>query len=170
MVVQGTASDNVGVRDVRVRVDAGAYALATTTNAWATWTITVNITTLGAHSLTLNVRDGAGNFRTVGRSITISEDSGGTPDTTIPTGTITTPAAGATVSSPITVSGTVADTGGSGLRDVRVRIDSGVYQLATGTTNWSTSIASATGPHGITVNIRDNAGNYRTIGRDIIVQ
>lgn len=159
VVVTGTASDNVGVRDVRVRVDAGAYATATTTNAWATWTITLNITAIGAHTLTLNVRDAAGNYRTVGRSITISEDGGGGPDTTPPNVAITSPATGATVSSPITVTGTASDN--VGVRDVRARIDAGTYQTATGTTNWTISIAAPSGSRKITVNARDAAGNYR---------
>ena len=166
ITVSGTASDNVGVRDVRVRVDSGGYLTATTTNAWANWTINLSITAAGVHRITANARDAAGNFRTTGRDITIGSS---TPDTTSPSVAITSPEAGATVISPISVSGTASDTGGSGLRDVRVRIDSGAYQTATGTANWSTSIASPSGNHRITVNARDNAGNFRTTGRDVLV-
>jgi hypothetical protein len=75
--VQGTASDNSGgsgVRDVRVRVDAGAYAAATPAapGDWSTWSRTVTITAPGSHTIAANVRDNAGNFRTVGVNITIS--------------------------------------------------------------------------------------------------
>jgi hypothetical protein len=167
VTVTGTASDNVGVRDVRVRVDSGSYILATTTNAWANWTVNLNITVTGAHRLTGNVRDAAGNFRTFTRDITVSSGGGGGTDTTPPTVAITSPAANATVSSPISVTGTASDN--VGIRDVRVRIDSGTYQTATGTTNWSISIASPTGSHRITVNARDNAGNFRTAARDVVV-
>jgi hypothetical protein len=126
----------------------------------------LSITAAGVHRITANARDAAGNFRTTGRDITIGSS---TPDTTSPSVAITSPEAGATVISPISVSGTASDTGGSGLRDVRVRIDSGAYQTATGTANWSTSIASPSGNHRITVNARDNAGNFRTTGRDVLV-
>ncbi|HEU4447361.1 MAG TPA: Ig-like domain-containing protein, partial [Nitrososphaeraceae archaeon] len=75
--VQGTASDNPGgsgVRDVRVRVDAGAYAAATPAapGDWSTWSRTVTITAPGSHTIAANVRDNAGNFRTIGVNITIS--------------------------------------------------------------------------------------------------
>ena len=164
VTVTGTASDNVGVRDVRVRVDSGSYVTATTTNNWANWTVTFNITALGTHTLTANVRDATGNFRTAGRSITISSSSG-TTDTTPPGLMITSPAANTTVSSPIPVRGTASDN--VGVRDVRVRIDSGTYQTATTTNawaNWSINIAAAPGSRRITANARDTAGNYRTAG------
>ena len=75
--VQGTASDNSGgsgVRDVRVRVDAGAYAAATPAapGDWSTWSRTVTITAPGSHTIAANVRDNAGNFRTIGVNITVS--------------------------------------------------------------------------------------------------
>jgi Domain of unknown function (DUF1929)/Bacterial Ig domain/TAT (twin-arginine translocation) pathway signal sequence len=77
ILVRGTASDNAGgsgVRDVRVRVDAGAYAAATPAapGDWSTWSRTVTITAPGSHTIAANVRDNAGNFRTVGVNITIS--------------------------------------------------------------------------------------------------
>jgi hypothetical protein len=169
VTVSGTASDNIGVRDVRVRVDSNAYQTATTTNAWANWTINLSITALGSHSITANARDAAGNFLTQLINITIS-DTPPTPDTTPPSLAITSPVANATVSSPITVTGTASDN--LGVRDVRVRIDSGTYQLATTANawaNWSISIASPTGSHTITVNARDQAGNFRTAARAVNV-
>jgi hypothetical protein len=77
VLVQGTASDNTGgsgVRDVRVRVDTGAYVTATPQSPgnWSTWSITVSITAVGSHTITANCRDNAGNFRTRGSNITIA--------------------------------------------------------------------------------------------------
>jgi hypothetical protein len=77
VLVQGTASDNTGgsgVRDVRVRVDTGAYVTATPQSPgnWSTWSITVSITAVGSHTITANCRDNAGNFRTRGVNITIA--------------------------------------------------------------------------------------------------
>ena len=84
----GTASDNPGgsgVRDVRVRVDSGAYAAATPAapGNWSTWSRTVSITTEGAHTISVNCRDNADNFRTIGVNITVSS-APPAPDTTIP--------------------------------------------------------------------------------------
>ena len=166
VVISGTATDNVGgsgMRDVRVRVDSGAYQTATLTGS--NWTITLNITAEGPHTITANARDIANNFTT--RGITINIGTPPPPDTTPPTVTITSPAANATVSSPITVTGTASDN--VGVRDVRVRIDAGAYQTATGTNNWSISIASPPGAHRIFVNARDAAGNYRVVARDVNV-
>jgi hypothetical protein len=101
VVISGTATDNVGgsgMRDVRVRVDSGAYQTATLTGS--NWTITLNITAEGPHTITANARDLANNFTT--RGITINIGTPPPPDTTPPTVTITSPAANATVSSPIT--------------------------------------------------------------------
>ena len=174
VLVQGTASDNTGgsgVRDVRVRVDTGAYVTATpqAPGNWSTWSITVSITATGSHTITANCRDNAGNFRTRGSNITISSAP---PDTTIPNVTITSSTANATVASPITVQGTASDN--VGVRDVRVRIDSGAYQTATpeapsNWTTWSISIASPPGSHRITANARDVAGNLRTTGVTVTV-
>ncbi len=166
VVISGTATDNVGgsgMRDVRVRVDSGAYQTATLTGS--DWTITMNITVEGAHTITANARDIANNFTT--RGITINIGTPPPPDTTPPTLAITSPAANATVSSPITVTGTAEDN--VGVRDVRVRIDAGAYQTATGTNNWTISIASPPGAHRIFVNARDAAGNYRVVARDVNV-
>jgi Domain of unknown function (DUF1929)/Bacterial Ig domain len=160
VTVSGTASDNVGVRDVRVRVDSNAYQTATTTNAWANWTINLSITTVGSHTITANARDAAGNFVT--RGITINIGTAPTPDTTQPNIAITSPAANSSVSSPITVTGTASDN--VGVRDVRVRLDSNAYQTATTTNawaNWTISITSPTGSHNIVANARDAAGNFR---------
>jgi hypothetical protein len=75
--VTGTASDNTGgsgVRDVRVRVDSGAYVAATPAapGDWSTWSRTVTITAQGTHTIAANVRDNAGNARTIGVNITIT--------------------------------------------------------------------------------------------------
>jgi hypothetical protein len=165
VVISGTATDSgSGMRDVRVRVDSGAYQQATLTGN--NWTITMNITAEGSHTITANARDIANNFTT--RGITIFIGTPPPPDTTPPTVTITSPAPNATVSSPITVTGTAEDN--VGVRDVRVRVDSGAYQTATLTgNNWTISIASPPGAHRITVNARDAAGNFRLAARDVNV-
>jgi hypothetical protein len=181
ILVQGTASDNPGgsgVRDVRVRVDAGAYAAATPAapGDWSTWSRTVTITAEGSHTIAANVRDNAGNFRTIGVNITVSS-SPPAPDTTIPNIAITAPTTGSTLPpGNILVQGTASDNpGGSGVRDVRVRVDAGAYAAATPAapgdwSTWSRTVTiTAPGSHTIAANVRDNAGNFRTVGVNITI-
>jgi fibronectin type 3 domain-containing protein len=181
ITVTGTASDNTGgsgVRDVRVRVDSGAYVAATPAapGDWSTWSRTVSITAEGAHTIAANVRDNAGNFRTIGINVTVSS-APPAPDTTIPNVAITSPTTGSTFPpGNITVTGTASDnTGGSGVRDVRVRVDSGAYVAATPVapgdwSTWSRTVTiNTTGSHVIAANVRDNAGNFRTIGVNITI-
>lgn len=61
---------------------------------------------------------------------------------------------------PVVVTGTASDTG-SGVANVKVKLDSGSYVVASGTTNWSTNIelVSTSTCHMLTVNATDNAGN-----------
>ena len=56
-------------------------------------------------------------------------------DTQVPTVSIVSPAAGATVSNTLTVSGTAADNVQTS--KVELKVDSGSYTLATGTSTWS---------------------------------
>jgi hypothetical protein len=168
VAVSGTASDNVGVSDVRVSVDSGAYQTATTTNNWSNWTINLSITTTGAHRITANARDAANNFVTREIDITI----GSIADTIVPTLAITSPANGSThPAGTVTISGTASDN--VGVRDVRVRVDSGAYQTATTTDNWANWTINlpitATGAHRITANARDVANNFVTRGIDITI-
>ncbi|HKR72640.1 MAG TPA: Ig-like domain-containing protein, partial [Candidatus Nitrosocosmicus sp.] len=62
----------------------------------------------------------------------------------------------------LTVSGTSQDnTGGSGVNNVAVQVNSGSYITATGTTSWSVIVNIPTrGTHRITARAQDNAGNF----------
>jgi hypothetical protein len=75
VLVTGTASDNAGgsgVRDVRVKVDSGAYLAATpgSPGNWSTWSISLSITAVGSHTITARVRDIANNFSSAVINIT----------------------------------------------------------------------------------------------------
>ena len=59
VTIRGTASDDAGVSKVEVRVDAGAYALATGTTSWTT-TLNSSSVSDGAHTLTARATDTAG--------------------------------------------------------------------------------------------------------------
>lgn len=88
-----------------------------------------------------------------------------TTDTTKPTVTITSPAAGASQSNGanVTVSGTAADTGGR-VAGVEVSTDSGTtWHAATGTTSWSYSfLQHGSGSTPIQVRAMDDSGNIGT--------
>jgi Bacterial Ig domain len=93
----------------------------------------------------------------------------GAPDTRKPTISITSPTAGSSVSSgAVVIQGTAAvNTGGSGIRDIYTRLDTGSYLIATPTSpgNWSSwsrsyNITTA-GTHNIIARATDNAGNIQ---------
>ena len=97
---------------------------------------------------------------------------GGTVTPT-PSVAITSPAPGATESGIITVSGTAAETGGSGsISQVQVSVDNGTPVTATGTSSWSASIDTtqlANGAHTITVTSTDASGLTATTEEPITV-
>jgi hypothetical protein len=67
IVVKGTASDDPdgsGVKTVAVEVDSGSFVTATPSapGNWSTWSITVNISRRGSHTLTARATDNAGNI------------------------------------------------------------------------------------------------------------
>ena len=93
-----------------------------------------------------------------------------TADTTPPTLSITSPATGSYVKTPaVPVSGTASDTG-SGVQKVEVQVESGPFNLASGTTSWTyTTAALSDGSHTITAKATDNTGNSATTSVTITV-
>lgn len=112
---------------------------------------------------------------TVVLSVIFSPSAYGAVDTTIPSITITKPDYNTTVSaSAITVAGTASDnSGGSGVRLVEVRLNSGPYRAASPNSpgDWSSwtiqfDLSSApAGAHKLTARVTDNAGNQNWAGR-----
>jgi hypothetical protein len=79
-----------------------------------------------------------------------------------PTISITNPADGAQFNeSVLSVNGTAADDTSVAL--VELRLNAGVWQTATGTTNWTGSVNLVSGTNTIDARSRDSAGNYSTI-------
>ena len=97
-------------------------------------------------------------------------------DTTAPTSTILTPAAGTTVATgaPVTVTGSATDTGGGVIGGVEVSVDGGVtWHPAAGRSSWSYTWApSAAGTLTIKSRAVDDSGNVETpgAGRSITVK
>ena len=173
MIVRGTAFDNSGgsmVKTVEVKVDGDSdtYKKATprATGDWSTWSVTISLSN-GPHTLTARATDNAGNENWDTVSIFI--------DTKEPSVTITKPS-GTISDDTMIVRGTAFDnSGGSKVKTVEVKVDSGTYKTATprATGDWSTwsvtvSIPSL-GPHTLTARATDKAGNENWDTSDISI-
>lgn len=93
------------------------------------------------------------------------------PDTTVPSLTVSAPAASSTVAGTVAVSGSASDAG-SGVVAVDVSVDGGGWQRATGTANWSwawSTGATPNGSHTLTARATDGAGNVRTVNQPVTV-
>ncbi|MFL6496044.1 MAG: HYR domain-containing protein, partial [Nitrososphaera sp.] len=122
----------------------------------------------GDYDISVSATDTAGRYNTEPASFTLHVLPPTTPpppppDTTNPTIAITSPEDGATLTSDsVTVKGTASDSG-SGLQKVEVKVDGGSYSTATGTGTWSFDVSNlAEGPHTITAQATDKAGNTAT--------
>ncbi len=81
-----------------------------------------------------------------------------------PTGAITAPGADAFVkSTSLNITGTAADTGGSGIDKVEVSINGGAWKAATGTATWTYAATLTKGANAIRARITDKVGNILVI-------
>jgi hypothetical protein len=163
----GTAADNVKVAKVEVSVDGGAFVLAQGTSSWS-FALNTSSYADGAHTLRARATDSNGNTSTTSESVGFKNAA---PDTTPPSLTIGSPAAGATVSGSVTVSGVASDAGG--VAGVALSVDGGLYQAATGTATWTTSVDTrslADGTRVFRVQALDAAGNAATSSVSVAVR
>ena len=153
ITVKGTAADNVAVAKVEVRVDAGTYRLASGTTSWSL-SLDTTAYSNGAHNLKLRVTDTAGNQAWYDDPITVANGVQAAPSVAF-----TAPAPGASVGGTVTVTGTASAS--AGVSRVEVRVDSGAYMPASGTTTWSLSIpttAYSDGAHNLKARVTDATG------------
>jgi hypothetical protein len=158
MQVQANASDDKGV--TQVRFFDGATPIGTDTDGSNGWSVSWNTSSLleGNHDLTAVATDTA-NQTTTSAVVNV------TVDNTSPTVTLTSPAAGTTVSSIITVQANASDASGVAsvmfLRDGATAIGTD----ADGSNGWSISWNSASagnGSHELTAVAVDIVGNTAT--------
>jgi hypothetical protein len=159
LTVAVTASDDVQVAAVEVKVDSGSYKPAT--NANGLWTVMLDTAGYanGDHTLTARATDSSGNRAWASRAVTF-QNSARTSDLQPPTISIEQPAGGSTVQGAFTVAGSAADD--LQLETVEVRVDEGAYRLATGTSAWALSIDSGAygeGTHIVRARATDSSGN-----------
>lgn len=174
--VQGTASDDVGLFEVQIKVDNGSFSKVSSSfnsdytegdwsYAWKT-----NLFQNGEHTLTVKAMDTSFNSSTD----TVTVDVSNPEDDTPPSVSIDEPSSGASVSESINISGTASDDE-TGIRHVEVRIDNntqtswrsgsgtGVFSEASlSDGEWSLSLNTArisNGSRDIVVRAVDQVGN-----------
>ncbi len=162
VTLSATASDNVGVTDVRFYVDNSTTALATDTTSpySASWNTTT--VTNGAHTVKAVARDAAGNTTTSTRTVTV--------DNAKPVVGLSAPGGGGPVSGTVTLSATASDN--VGVTQVQFFVDNSATALATDATSpysasWNTTTVS-NGAHTLSAVARDAAGNT-TLSAPVVV-
>ncbi|GAA1910007.1 hypothetical protein GCM10009815_01460 [Nocardioides marmoribigeumensis] len=164
MSVKGSGSDNVALSSVSVSVDGGAWSTASGTSSWS-WSWNTASLSDGSHTVAARAVDTSGNASTSSVTVNVSNTSVASADTTAPTVAFSAPAAGSTVSGSVAVKGGAADD--SMLAKVEVRVDSGTWQVASGTSSWSWTWPTgsyADGGHTLFVRATDGAGNVSSTG------
>ncbi|HWR26690.1 MAG TPA: Ig-like domain-containing protein, partial [candidate division Zixibacteria bacterium] len=146
ITVTGTASDNIGLNTVEVRVGAGSWQTAQGTSSWSAQ-VTLSE---GQNIIFARATDMVGNTRET--TLTVNLDTG------VPTITIITPIEGQKLNTlTITVTGIASDD--IGLSTVEVKVGNGKWQAASGTTSWSASVTLSEGLNKISARATDNSGN-----------
>jgi hypothetical protein len=154
ITVSGTASDE-SLDKVKVKVgsDGDWVDVSGTLTSWST-TVALN---LGPNTIYARAIDTTGNPREV-QVDDVSYVVGGSEDTTPPTISIDSPSDGdAFTTKTTTVSGTASDN--EGVSKVEVKVGSGDWMDATGTTSWSKTMTLGQGLNTINVRAIDTTGN-----------
>jgi hypothetical protein len=128
----------------------------------ATCTVGVTFTSSGTYYLSVIAEDNHDAQSTFSSVLTVVISLG---TNNPPIVSITSPSSGATVSGTISIQGTASDSDGT-VTQVEVRIDSGSWWTASGTTSWTTSWDTTTvnvGSHTIYASSKDNNGAYSTL-------
>jgi hypothetical protein len=151
VTVTATATDNVGVTSVDLQVDGATVGSDSSAPYAFSWTATA-----GPHTLRTAAHDAAGNAGT-SADVHVTATA---PDTTAPTAAISSPADGASVYGPTTVTVTAADD--TGVTSVDLLVDGAVIDsdpAAPYSFSWS---ATSVGSHTLQAVAHDGAGNTGT--------
>ena len=145
---------------MELKVDGGAYQLASGTSNWSK-SLSTTAYANGSHTLTARATSSTGSQVWASRTVTIS--NGAVSGLSV---SISSPAAGATVSGTITVSGA-----SSGASKVELKVDSGAYQLASGTAagRSRSAPAYANGSHTLTARATSSTGSQVWASRTVTI-
>jgi hypothetical protein len=172
VTITGLARDSeTGLNSVRVAIDGGTLqplALSASGAFAYTTTLSLNGSADGAHQIRFLATDQSGNSTSATASFTF--------DTRPPSITVTSPSAGAQVSTSPNVTGQVSDAL-SGVATLQGQVDSGAFSTipvgATGSFSFATGLATdsnADGPHSVTLRATDRAGNVATTELDFTLE
>jgi hypothetical protein len=149
-------------RWVRIARNGSAITSSVSTNGTTWQTIGTQSITMAATvyvGLAVTSHNAAQKVSAVFSGVTVTPTTTTPPANKAPTVAITAPASGSTVSGSVAMRGTASDD--AGVTRVEVRVDAGVYALATGTTSWTATLNSASvsdGVHTLTARATDTAG------------
>jgi hypothetical protein len=160
--INGTVSDNKGVKDVRVSTDGTNFKTATGNTTW-TYTLAVSS---GTYKITVRAQDLSGNLDTHTLNISVLQD------TTAPLLVITSHSSGAIVkpgTKKITLAGQALDNNKT--KSVEVSKDNKTWVGATGTNSWSAQMSVSAGKNTFYVRATDESGNtaYATVVVKVLV-
>ncbi len=173
--VDVSASDNVGVARVELRVNGSLLATDTAAPYGFTWD--TSKVANGSASLVATAYDAAGNAKASSPvSVTVSNASTSTTtptptDTTAPVVTISNPTAGSTVSGRVTVTVNASDDSGTANLSQSLYVDGVLKASAVGgklSFSWNTRSAG-NGVHTIQAVAKDAAGNSSTKSEQVTV-
>ena len=158
MALGGTASDNVGVSQVRWASDRGPSGVANGTNNWSVSGIPLSA---GTNIITITALDAAGNPGRDSLTVTYTAPSADTTRPAVSIGSPTTDTTYSTATSSINLGGSANDN--VGVTQIRWATDRGASGVAAGTpASWSAAIPLLAGANVITVTAVDAAGNSGT--------
>ena len=145
LTLSGTVSNSTTIKSIQITLD-GVTAGQTSGN---TWSFLLTALTSGTHTATATVTDSNGNTASSSVTITVAIP---------PTVYITSPTNGAFINTNTAmISGTAS---GSTIQSVKVSIDGGAANQASGTTSWSFLTNPLTyGTHTMTATVTDSNGN-----------
>ncbi len=152
LTAAGTASDDTAVEGIDVRIDGGAW---TAVSGTGTWSYTIDTTQLSSGTHMLEVRAYDGDKHSPIAKVVFEVDQP-------PTVAITSPAPDARVNKTLSVTGTASDD--NTVDRVELRVDTGTWDPATGTTAWTAEVnlaGLASGAH--TLEVRSSDGERTSV-------
>lgn len=172
VVVDVSASDNVGVSRVELSVNGAPLAADSTAPYGFSWDS--RTARDGAATLSAVAYDAAGNASPAARVSVIVANAPATPtpaDTTPPTVAIVNPTAGSTVGGTVTVSAHGNDNAGAAQTSIALHVNGALRATGNGTASFSWNTRKATrGVNSISATATDAAGNRTSTTVDVFVR